>query len=194
MHEIERNLRADRLRDSFQLISNWVITPSDLQEALLRHQPDILHFLGHDEHPDGQLVLPTQEGTPTRVTESALRAMFSVFQDSLRLVVLDSCFSEDQALALASSIDFVVGISQEIDKSQAILFTASFYRALGFGVSIRDSFTLGVNSLQVDTGAIDAEEIEYDSRPRLLVRSGADPNDTLARNPFEVSRGKEPSV
>jgi hypothetical protein len=44
---IQRSLQLSKERDRFQLISEWAVRTEDLIPLLTRHQPHIVHFLGH---------------------------------------------------------------------------------------------------------------------------------------------------
>ncbi len=58
----------------------------------------------------------------------------------LKLVVLNACFSELQAKQIVKHVDFVVGMNDSVDDDVAAIFAAAFYRALGFGKSVRNAF------------------------------------------------------
>ena len=49
MREIQEHLRAAPNAARFELIQEWAVRASDLQAALLRHQPHVVHFSGHGE-------------------------------------------------------------------------------------------------------------------------------------------------
>ena len=44
--EITAKIRAAEYRDSLDVLSRWAVRPDDLQQALLEHQPHVLHFSG----------------------------------------------------------------------------------------------------------------------------------------------------
>jgi hypothetical protein len=44
IREISQKISMGTIRDMFDLVSEWAVRPSDLQQALLRHRPNILHF------------------------------------------------------------------------------------------------------------------------------------------------------
>jgi hypothetical protein len=47
MRAIDAAVRQGDYRDQFDIHSHWAVRISDLQELLLRYQPDIVHFTGH---------------------------------------------------------------------------------------------------------------------------------------------------
>ena len=102
-----------------------------------------------------------------RVTSSALKALFSTVKDNIRLVVLNACYSKLQAESIVQEIDCVVGMNTSIGDKAAIAFAASFYRALGFGRSVKEAFEQGKVFLRL-------EGIGEADTPELLVRKGID--------------------
>ncbi len=56
---------------------------------------------------------------------------------------VNCCYSRSQAEAIAEHVDCTVGMNMRIGDRAAIIFAASFYRALGFGRSVREAFEQG---------------------------------------------------
>jgi hypothetical protein len=202
--EVEERIRGGRHRDILRLESRWAVRPDDLQEALLEHQPHIVHFSGHGSSAS-ELLFEDDTGRARTVSTPALAELFRVLRDDVRVVVLNACFSLPQAQAIAAHIDFVVGMSQAISDEAAIAFATAFYRGIAYGRSVRTAFDLGVNSLQV-------HGIPENETPQLIVREGADagtlltasrshaglparpPDDTPRTPPEEPARDAEPAA
>ena len=106
------------------------------------------------------------------VPSVALGRLFAVLRDNIRLVVLNACYSDEQARAIVEEIDFVVGMTDEIGDEGARVFAAAFYRGLAYGRSVRSAFDLGLNELQLE-GLRDDESV-----PVLLVREGVNASET----------------
>ena len=87
-------------------------------------------------------------------------------------MVLNACFTEPQAEAIAGSIDCVVGMSAAIDDKAAVSFAASFYQALGFGRDLRTAFELGC-------GETILEGLAGEDTPKLITAPGIDPKDVV---------------
>ena len=47
VREIQRSLQLPKERDRFSLVSEWAVRTKDMMQALVSHQPHIVHFLGH---------------------------------------------------------------------------------------------------------------------------------------------------
>ncbi len=159
---------SSKLRDAVQFRSLWATRPGDLQQALLKEDPDVVHFSGHGGGTAG-VVLHSEAGTDTSlVSSAALAQLFAVLKDNIRLVVLNACYSEEQARAIVEKIDFVVGVTDSIGDDEAGAFAAAFYRGLAYGKSVQTAFDLGLNELQLK-GLMDDE-----AAPVLLIREGVD--------------------
>jgi len=164
---IQEKLRASEHRDNFKIEQEWAVRVSDIQGHLLRHKPHIMHFSGHGSAV-GEIVLEDQFGASNPVTASALRKLFTTLKDNIRCVVLNACFSQIQANAIAESIECVVGMSNTLSDEAAILFASSFYQALGFGRSIQTSFDLA--SLEIELHRLDQH-----NTPKLIANPSVDP-------------------
>ena len=101
------------------------------------------------------------------MTTRALKMLFTTLKDNIRLVVLNACYSREQAQALVETIDCVIGMRESIHDETATAFASSFYRAIGFGRSIQEAFEQGITSLLLE--GIPEEDI-----PELLVKEGVD--------------------
>jgi hypothetical protein len=164
---INQALRLAEFRDKFDVEQQLAVRVTDLQEHLLRHKPDIVHFSGHGSE-SSEIVLEDNTGKRCPVSVDALRQLFSVLKDNIRCVVLNACFTEPQALAIAEHIDCVIGMSKEIGDSAAIAFATAFYQALGYGRDVKTAFDLGCVRIGI-------EHLDDQDVPRLLVRTGVDP-------------------
>ena len=168
VREIEAKIRAAEHRDTLELITKWAARPDDLLQSLNQHRPHIVHFSGHG-NPTEELVLLDKEGRPKTVTKEALVNLFRTLKDNIRVVLLNACFSKPQAEAITGEIDCAIGMSRAIGDDAAIVFAASFYRAIGFGRTIKEAFDQGKTALLL-------ESIPEESTPTLLIREGIAPN------------------
>ncbi len=147
-------------RDRFELVQAHAVRVGDLQELLRRHDPDIVHFSGHGSE-EGELIFEDDAGRMRAVEVQALADTFSLLRGRIRCVVLNACFSERQAQAIAAHIDCVVGMVTEAGDAAALDFAVGFYGALGGGQSVKAAFDLGCNR-------VDLEQSGEEGRPRLL--------------------------
>lgn len=147
LRDIDTGLRMAAERDRIVLAQRWAVTTEVLQQAMLDETPTIIHFSGHGT--EEGIMLENREGRSQLVSESALAGLFTLFSDSIRCVVLNSCFSLGQAQAISVSIPFVVGMKSSMPDEAAIAFSLGFYRAIGAGREVPFAFDLGVNAIKL---------------------------------------------
>jgi hypothetical protein len=160
IREIDSAIRHAEYRNQFDIRQHWAVRVRDLQGYLLRHQPDIVHFSGHGES-SSSIVLEDAMGESQPVHPRALSQLFSVLKDNIRCVVLNACYSHDQAQAIAKHIDCVVGMSSAVGDTAAISFAAAFYQAIAYGRDVKTAFELGC--VQIDLDRLDQQDI-----PKLI--------------------------
>lgn len=163
---IKQKIRSAEYRDSMELVSAWAVRPDDLEQKLLEHKPHIVHFSGHGET-TGEVNLLDGEGNPKLVSPKAIQALFRALKDNIRIVVFNACHTKKQALAAIKVIDCAISMNTSISDQAATIFASSFYRALGFGLSVKKAFDLGKAALQL-------EGIPEKNTPELLIKDGVD--------------------
>ena len=99
---IDDGLRRATHRDQFRLVAKQAVRPADVQRALLEYAPQIVHFCGHGTGSAG-IYLENEQGRATLVTGTALSELFALFED-VACVVLNACYSEAQATAIAQYV------------------------------------------------------------------------------------------
>jgi len=160
---IDQALRSSEYRQRFELIQHWAIRVNDIQALLMRHQPDIVHFSGHSTT-QNEIILEDTHGRSKPVSTQSLYQLFSILSDNVKCVVLNSCYSENQAKAISKSIDYVIGMSKAISDRAAISFSSSFYQSLGFNKSIQSAFELGC--LQINL-----ENLQEEDTPKIFTKT-----------------------
>ena len=184
IRQITTKVRAAEYRDSLELVSRWAVRPDDLLQALLEVKPHVVHFSGHGSSA-AELILLEDQGNPKPMSKAALVHLFRTLKDNVRVIVLNACYSRPQAEALAQTIDCTVGMNRAIGDAAAIVFAASFYRAIGFGRSVKEAFELGKAALLL-------EGIPEEKTPELLTRHGVDAAGlTLIAPPVAAMPGAE---
>lgn len=172
VREIADRLRGSRQGDRFEVVQEWAVRVSDLQAVLLRHEPQFVHFSGHGtnsaqgrtpssttqasremlpvESPnsDGEILVENEQGQSVPIATSALARLFGLV-GGVRCVLLNACYSATQADAIAEHVEVVIGMRRSIGDEAAILFSWSYYQALGYGKPIARAFDLGVNQLEI---------------------------------------------
>ncbi|HEX8358920.1 MAG TPA: CHAT domain-containing protein [Longimicrobium sp.] len=163
VREIEERVRASEHGDAVEFIYRLAARPKDVLQALNELQPDIVHFSGHGWS-EGLFLMDSRDQRPHRMDRAVLGELFQMFRGKIRVVVLNACFSDAQAEAVAREVGCAIGMSGKISDDAAIAFGAAFYGAIGFGKSVKTAFGQG-------RFALPSGEHE---RPRLVVRPGTD--------------------
>jgi hypothetical protein len=191
---IERELQMTAHRDDFEFRSKWMVSVDELARHLMELQPTVIHFSGHgihtapgpthssamhrdmaaSERPEvfaggGGAYLDDDAGGPQLVTGRALAMMIRSAASSVRLVVLNACYSDSQADALRTVVDCVVGMTGAIDDAAARSFAVGFYRALGNRRSVGRAVDHAVATLA-------AKQRPEEQLPRCRTRDGLDAN------------------
>ena len=152
LRDIKEGLRRAQQRDKFTLISHEAVRSRDIQRAMLDEMPQIVHFSGHGDGEAG-LAFEDETGHAKLIDGNALADLFALFADPtefpepLTCVVLNGCYSEVQANAIADYVPYVIGMTQAIPDRAAIEFAVGFYDALGAGRSVPFAFKLACNAI-----------------------------------------------
>lgn len=175
-----RQIRSEiELDHRFELIQEWSVRARDLQRALMKHEPDIVHFSGHGNKKG--ILLEDDEGNTRVASKQALAELFSIFSKNIRVVFLNACYTEYHIEFFRRTIDFTIGMKTAVGDSAAIEFAAAFYRALAYGHSVEKAFKLATNLLALS---------KRPSRtPTLFKRRGAKASESfLATAPAASSK------
>ncbi len=176
--EITQKIRSSEHRDALNFIQGWAVRPDDLLQTLNEHKPHIVHFSGHGNS-TGEIILLDGNRQPKTVNTAALQALFYTFKEQTRVVILNACYSKVQAEAITEVIDCVIGMNTKIGDEAAIVFAASFYRAIGFGCSIQDAFEQARVALML-------EGISEEDTPELLCREQVNPKEIILTSNLSV--------
>ncbi|HYH80228.1 MAG TPA: CHAT domain-containing protein [Longimicrobium sp.] len=180
---IEHALRKARAHAGVELVSHFATRTRDLQDALMRHDPQIVHFAGHGDG-TGVLYLGDEHGRPRPVGKEALAKLFGLLREWIRVVVLNGCETLSTVEALGEVVDYAIGMNRPLTDPSAIVFAQAFYGALGMGKTVQASFDLAVNQLELE-GNPEA------TTPVLRIRPGVDPAVPLVAKPADASSPAE---
>lgn len=167
MRMITQKVRAAEHRDLINIVTAGAIRPDDLLQAMNEHRPHIVQFSGHGSGSAG-IIVSDEVGNPRSVSKDALVALFESTRRNVQVVLLNSCYSRAQAEAIVSVIPCAIGMNDNIGDRAAIIFAASFYRAIAFGHSVATAFKQGIAALKLE-GSTQA------NIPELIAQPGIDP-------------------
>jgi WD40 repeat protein len=190
-HAIQAELERSACRDQFELVTRWAVEPLDLLHELRKLKPTVVHFSGHGgrdvagEHqrgqasprdvvadlgPDGReqrhgLFFQGPDGRAQFVSTAAITDTFGAAGASVKLVVLNACYTDVQAEALLAHVDWVVGMGGSIHDDAARNFAIGFYGGLGAREPVAAAYQQG-------RAAISLEGLPDGDRPQLKSRAG----------------------
>lgn len=149
--EIEESIIRARMRDRFLLKAKWALRVEDLQRGMLEFSPRILHFSGHvDKNDHSMLLLETEAGEAKAVSSEALSSLFDLFKNTLECIILSAGFSLDLARPLLKRTSYVISMKENLSDRTAIIFSRSFYDAIGQGRKIPFAFEFGKSALRLE--------------------------------------------
>jgi tetratricopeptide (TPR) repeat protein len=147
VREIEEGLKRAKKRDQFSIEQKWEIRSRDVYRAMLDLCPTFVHFCGHGSGEQG-LAFENEYGEIQFETSESLAALFKLFSErGLECVILNACYSEEQAKAIGQHINYVIAMSDAISDKSSISFAVAFYDALGAGELIEFAYKLGCSQL-----------------------------------------------
>ncbi|RAM52256.1 MAG: adenylate cyclase [Hapalosiphonaceae cyanobacterium JJU2] len=148
LREIQQRLLSSLERERFSLHYAFSARPTDISQAILYFQPQIVHFSGHGAS-TGELCFENDLGKRQLVEPQILAELFSNVADIVECVLLNACYSDIQARAISEHIPFVIGTQRAIGDQVAIAFAVGFYTALGGNCSYEDAHELGCTEIKL---------------------------------------------
>lgn len=186
IREIAAGLRSANQRDGYELVSRLAVRPRDLQQALIREKPQIVHFSGHGSKA-GAIWLENDFGRSHPVSPDALADLFDICSSHVECVLLNACYAEAQANVIAHHIHCVIGMATAISDNAAVRYAVGFYDALGTGMPFQAAHRVGCNLLRL-------ENIPEHLAPVIKTRPGGSCAETDAVRLGQMSRGEIESV
>jgi AAA-like domain/CHAT domain len=184
--QIRTTLQLSANRDRFAIEHRGGVRPDELQKYMYEVKPEIVHISAHgvggtatgedltrkftviaenDAQPEG-LMFEDDNGRSVLVSGIKLSNLCALFKE-VECVVLNACYSQQQAQEIVKHIPYVVGMKQAIGDIAARKFSQGFYRAIWDGRSIEEAFASGLN-------AMDLANIDESLTPVLLKSSISD--------------------
>jgi esterase/lipase superfamily enzyme len=144
---IKERLKEGEQGRRYRVETEWASSATELSRYLLDYKPWIVHFSGHGS-PTGEIVLEGANGRAEVVRAQALVNLFDTLKGT-EIVVLNACYSAEQATPLAKVVSYVIGMAREIGDDSALRFAGGFYRGLAFGKDFVTAFRLGCNEIDL---------------------------------------------
>src|ERR1041384_2045557 len=139
---IEHILRTARFRDQIVLRPWFAARPEDLLRALPENV-SILHFSGHGAGSPGLCF------HGSNVSTEALVQVARASEASLKVILLNACYSNVQAEHVVTSVPCIIAMSGVIADEAAIQYSTWFYYALASGRSVANAHQYGLAALEL---------------------------------------------
>jgi hypothetical protein len=140
-------------RDNAALVlemPQFATRPKDLLNKVLDFRPSLVHFSGHGDQ-SGGLKLESQDGRSHTVQPEALADFFSQCKQYLQCVVLNACYSSEQAKEISKHIPYAIGMGDKIGNADAVKFSVGFYTALNnANTDFPAAFSAGCSMLKLE--------------------------------------------
>ena len=145
--DVSEALKSSKNRSRFDLKPQWATRHRDVRRAMMDFNPQIVHFSGHGIGEPG-LLIEDETGQAKLLTSDALIGLFED-AEQVECVLLNACYSEVQAEAIAQHVPYVIGMSQEVGDKAALEFAVGFYDALGAGLTIERAYKEGCKGIRM---------------------------------------------
>ena len=158
LRKIKDSLAASTEREQFRLESESAVQIPTITKAMQTQHPEVVHFSGHGTGEEG-IVVEDSSGEPVLFPTNGLNRLFNRFKDTVKCVVLNACFSKEQAIAISNHGIYVVGMNKEIGDKAAIDFALGFYQSLGEGNDFEFAFDMALVNNSTNLNDVDTPEL-----------------------------------
>lgn len=172
-------------RDKIELTPVLAARPDDWLKEPNAQQFRVIHFSGHGTR-GGALQHVGGDGFAQPVPVEAIKEALHIFKGNICLLILNACYSRQEAEKITEEIDCVIAMNDAIYDKVAIIFISAFYRALFSGKSVQNAFEQG-------KAAPGLEGLKGAQVPELLVRPGVDASKVMLIEPAAPKVTLEPA-
>jgi hypothetical protein len=135
---LRAQLERGSQRDAFDFLPpQFAVTITELVRAM-NDKPHIVHFSGHGE--TNGILITTEDNKSQPIPLPALQRLFRPLRGITQVVVLNACYSAEQAKEISSLGFYVVGNNNPITDPAALDLSEGLYNGFGEGKSFEDAF------------------------------------------------------
>lgn len=158
-------------RDKYDLRLIPAIKVETITQAIDKYRPAIVHFSGHGYKMDG-IGVENEAGHQEIFPIEGLDRLFGLFSKDIGCVVLNSCYTEEQADIISRHGIHVVGMDKAIGDSAAIDFAIGFYQSISNGGSFQKAFSMGLVTISPNIPHANTPQLWYNGK-KVNVDEGA---------------------
>ena len=133
-------------KGTIKLIRNLHVNTTNIFDILIKHRPNIFHFSGKQD--GGDIRITDEFNNVTTISDVELAGYLTSFGDTMKLAIIDTCYSYNCARSISDVVDFAIGVKDIIYEVDADKFYKVFYNALCAGYSLRDAVGQATASLK----------------------------------------------
>jgi tetratricopeptide (TPR) repeat protein len=133
---------------SFDIQDRPYVSSSDLSEELTNLSPYIIHISGCTDGIERLFLGDSNQSIHRRSQNELIAETFRLHAQKVRCLVLSGCHLEEQIREIVQHVQFVIGITKDLEEPHTIQFINEFYNQIAFGREIIDSYDSGCNLLR----------------------------------------------
>ncbi|MCG9889587.1 MAG: tetratricopeptide repeat-containing serine protease family protein [Thermosynechococcaceae cyanobacterium MS004] len=148
--EIRDALRRAKNGKQFYLEERSDISASELSQELSAIEPYIINIFGRDSGIEKLAIEENPEKNSLQEPRKSklIAELLQLHNRSIKCIVMNRCYSEIQAKEIVQYVDFLIGVSDELEDSKSSIFIEEFYYQLGCDRTIRDAYKLSCNLVE----------------------------------------------